>query len=427
MTVQTQHSHTLPWLKSISRELYSLDATPLLGASPPFPWEKLRESFVKAFSLDSLQITPGELAWKEKREITQGIANPCFATQCSATGLDGAVTLLICKEDVEHIMAQVLQISEVVSELQAEDVVTSFHRFLSIEAVCLLNMLEYDPRLSFKIISYSDAVPERALCQDIKITLGKEQIAARVIISSEFRSSWSAFFQKSQPKTAKLDQIQTTVHLEAGRTNIKLEELLEIHPGDFLLLDQMYYNEDNEKSRLLLTLNGKPLFRASLKDGSLHILEIPLQHEVYTPMVEQVTPSDVEPHPEHEEENPFPDVPEDEDEDESLELVEAAKAEEAEAPIGQTPKPKASVKVAQSPPSSTKLSANDIPVTVIVEVASIDISVQKLLELAPGNVLDLNITPENGVNLVVNGRVVGRGELLKIGETLGVRILQIGV
>ena len=54
------------------------------------------------------------------------------------------------------------------------------------------------------------------------------------------------------------------------------------------------------------------------------------------------------------------------------------------------------------------------------------ISVQKLMELQAGNILELNIRPEEGVSLVINGRCVGKGELHRLGNTLGVRILELG-
>jgi flagellar motor switch protein FliN len=48
------------------------------------------------------------------------------------------------------------------------------------------------------------------------------------------------------------------------------------------------------------------------------------------------------------------------------------------------------------------------------------------MELQPGNMLEVDLHPENGVDLVVNGKRIGKGELLRVGETLGVRILDIG-
>ena len=72
------------------------------------------------------------------------------------------------------------------------------------------------------------------------------------------------------------------------------------------------------------------------------------------------------------------------------------------------------------------VSPEEIPLNVIVEVGRVKMPIKSLMELKPGNLLELNVHPENGVDLVVNGSRVGKGELIQIGETLGIRILELG-
>lgn len=72
------------------------------------------------------------------------------------------------------------------------------------------------------------------------------------------------------------------------------------------------------------------------------------------------------------------------------------------------------------------LSTEEIPLTIIVEVDRIQMPIKKLLELQPGNVLELAAKPESAVSLVINGKCVGKGELLRVGDTLGVRIIDLG-
>ena len=69
--------------------------------------------------------------------------------------------------------------------------------------------------------------------------------------------------------------------------------------------------------------------------------------------------------------------------------------------------------------------ADEVPLDVVVEVGHFKITVQKLSELKPGDILDLNFRPEEGVQLVANGHYIAKGELLKIGDLIGVRILDI--
>jgi len=62
----------------------------------------------------------------------------------------------------------------------------------------------------------------------------------------------------------------------------------------------------------------------------------------------------------------------------------------------------------------------------VIEIGQIQMTMEKLLLLEPGNVLDLNINPENGVDLVVNGKRIGKAELVRLGESIGIRILELG-
>ncbi len=68
----------------------------------------------------------------------------------------------------------------------------------------------------------------------------------------------------------------------------------------------------------------------------------------------------------------------------------------------------------------------DVPLSVSVELARLKITLDQLMHLNPGNMLTLPVHPDQGVVLTVNGKKVGRAELLYLGESLGIRILEIG-
>jgi len=68
----------------------------------------------------------------------------------------------------------------------------------------------------------------------------------------------------------------------------------------------------------------------------------------------------------------------------------------------------------------------NLDITIIVEAARFKISLDKLMNLQVGNLIDLAVNPQAGVDLVVNGKKIARAELLNLGETLGVRILDLG-
>ncbi len=63
--------------------------------------------------------------------------------------------------------------------------------------------------------------------------------------------------------------------------------------------------------------------------------------------------------------------------------------------------------------------------TLTAEIGHVSMPLNKLLHLEPGMMIDLAMHPEQGVDLTISGKKVASGELLKLGETVGLRILEI--
>ena len=112
----------------------------------------------------------------------------------------------------------------------------------------------------------------------------------------------------------------------------------------------------------------------------------------------------------------------DEDEFEEFHFEEEEEIEEELPPPQPEPEEEAEPEEELPPPANI----SEVPLTVSVEVGRVRLSAEKLLSLQPGNLIDLPTSPDSRVELVVNGKVVGRGELLRIGDLLGVRVLELG-
>src|SRR6185503_14994494 len=72
-----------------------------------------------------------------------------------------------------------------------------------------------------------------------------------------------------------------------------------------------------------------------------------------------------------------------------------------------------------------QLSAQDIQLSLTVEVGRLKINLDKLLQLKPGNILELPIRPEQGVDLSIGGKKMAKAELVKLGDVLGIKILHL--
>lgn len=67
----------------------------------------------------------------------------------------------------------------------------------------------------------------------------------------------------------------------------------------------------------------------------------------------------------------------------------------------------------------------DVPLEVTVELGRTHQRVRDVLELGPGAVIELNRMAGEPVDVLVNGRVVAKGEVVVIDEAFGVRITEI--
>ena len=197
------------------------------------------------------------------------------------------------------------------------------------------------------------------------------------------------------------------VAVEAARIQMTSEEVRNLEVGEFLLPQHAFYIPGSPKARVFLTYQEQPLFRAKLEDGKLTILEMPLVHEAFLPQGGHSVSSVTEELPE-DEKNLFEGEAIEEGAVSSEKDIESAKSEAI------------SVGLLKEPFDVLK-----IPLSVSVQIGKLRLSVKDLSEMQRGNVLDMNVRPEDGVSLVANGAVFGKGSLILIGDNLGVQITEI--
>lgn len=72
-------------------------------------------------------------------------------------------------------------------------------------------------------------------------------------------------------------------------------------------------------------------------------------------------------------------------------------------------------------------SLDELQLKLVCQVGSVELSFAQLRELGTGSVLELAPRMHEGVDLMINGRRVGQGQLVKVGDGLGVRVLSFAV
>lgn len=68
---------------------------------------------------------------------------------------------------------------------------------------------------------------------------------------------------------------------------------------------------------------------------------------------------------------------------------------------------------------------HDVEMAVTVELGRTRMAVRELLALAPGSVVELDRAAGSPVDVLVNGKLIARGEVVVIDEEFGIRISEI--
>lgn len=417
--VEAPQQQIVDRLRSFSKELYSLDQKPLLDPFFSFPWDDYAASLMKIFGC-TISLTPDTVEWKAKTALFEGISTPYAPIAIDLPGITGTLQLIISRADFENLMSLVLKIE--VDRLQQQDpaFIDQFILFATTQLIACTQAAPSLKSLSPRLSIPTDIPEPGALTLDIHITIGETNGLARLIIPPQFLESWKkARSSDKQASSPTWNELSTTLAVEAGRTFLTPQEIASIQLGDFLPIQHPFFIPDSQKSRMYLTLHGKPLFRAKIKDEKVQILEMPLEHEAFTPIggltmpakpQESLPQAEEMPLLQSEETNPF-----ETEEEEEKESPQPVTAEEMKATT-------VSSRLAKEP-----LQLEDIPLPIIVQLAEITMSVAQIAALQPGNLLDLQIRPENGVSLVVNNRVFATADLVMIGDNVGVQIKELGL
>lgn len=107
--------------------------------------------------------------------------------------------------------------------------------------------------------------------------------------------------------------------------------------------------------------------------------------------------------------------------------MDSAKPQEKPTEASESGSETAGLKLHVSPPAdpSSVDFILDIPLRVSVELGRTKILVQDLLKLHKGSVLELNKIAGEPLEILVNDRVVAKGEVIVINEKFGIRLIDI--
>jgi type III secretion protein Q len=158
---------------------------------------------------------------------------------------------------------------------------------------------------------------------------------------------------------AELSLLRLPLTVESGEARLNMGELRSLNPGDVLMLDHW------PDTQVRLVLEQRLQARAELDGHTLTLLEAPTAMNFMK-------------------EHPM-----------------------TETTVGQ----------------GLDTTLDELPLKLVCQVGSVELSLAQLRALGAGSLVELTPQLQDSVDLMVNGRRIGQGQLVKIGDGLGVRLL----
>ena len=399
------------WLQQIEHVLQGATEAPLWGFPPPFPWEKCSEQVATLLMLPDLQISHKRTHFLKPEELSSGLGTNPVKVSIELTPLLGNALWVMPTEDIAKLTQLVLTPQTAMKGFASSQFQEGFYRYLLLNILEQIDELKPFKDLSAKLGATPSMPQEGSLCIDIAIAHPKVTLWGRLICPPSFHQALKQHF--SSPPEHLIDlplakTVELSLKLEIGQSTLNYSDWKKVQTGDLLILDRCTYDPTLHKGAVTCVLEQAPLFRARLKENHLKIVEYAYYHEGEKLME----------HDFFKEEDSDPSHHELDDDHSPLEKEEGPSSDGDDHLWSPGPD--------ETGAMEKIVSAHEVPLTLTVEVTRLKINLEKLLQLKPGNLIELPVRPEQGVDLILNGKKVAKGELVKLGETLGVKILQIG-
>lgn len=367
----------LSWIRRISSEISESNVIPLFGKAPPFDWGRLSSLLASRFTIPHLTIHAKEQTWREPNEMRKGLGSQVLVDSIVVSPV-GTVFWIMSQEDMAKFTSWILNPKGKTKSLTSEILQEGFYRYLLLE---VLETLQGMPPLKDLTVHLSeeDLPPAgKTFCIDFEIEFDHRSCWGRLAIPSELRTAWIQHFEQmpSEYVPSELSrQLNLQLGVKTGSVLLHQDEWKNIKKGDFVALDRGSYDPRHDSGIAMLTLGPTPLFNVKIKQNKIELVDYAFYYEENMPRETGETPQ------------------------------EPTKLEPAEGEV---------------------VALKELPLYVNIEIARVKMTLDQLMHLNPGNVLELPVHPDQSVSLVVNGQKVGRGELVYLGETLGLRIIEIG-
>ncbi|MCF7851934.1 MAG: type III secretion system cytoplasmic ring protein SctQ [Simkaniaceae bacterium] len=398
------------WIRHLTTVIDESFDVPLFGLPPTFDFERFLAPLKLALHLEDLSLSVANQGWRSEEQLLEGLGDSPSVMALSLSPISSPIFWAISQADLLELSSWTLSPQQRTFHFQDSEIQKGYYHFLILEAIKALRDSNIYSDLSPKLET-TQLTGEKSFTFDIGIHSSEKTVWGRLIVPIAFQSAIKKHYNHHLPSFLELKSkghLFLETDLLAGYVSLTLSQFDGIKTGDFLILDYASYHPNTKKGHFQLAFASRPLLQVKLKDNHLKVLDYAFEMEGNI-MNDDELSQDSQPIEDllHEDDDLFLD-----DEEPPIPELSESPKEELDEEI-------------ETVQEQKMLHPKNVPLILSVEVAKIKISLDQLLQLQPGNVLNTSVQPERGVQLSLNGHIIGKGELLQIGDVLGVRIVEI--
>jgi|GEM_PF-2930995 len=418
------------WLKKITPVIFETLSLSDKGSIPPFNMKSFISSMNTSLGRDDLSITIDKQDFISADAFYKGLGPKTSFVSFSLHPLEGKIFFIMGQDSIKDLISTMEKSNQDPSGICIEnnEVIKGLYTYFITEAIDSIMQLNMYKGLSLAI-SEGSMTELSALSLDISISLANRHFLARVLIPNKIYKAINDHFAFIPPTLQNLDNIpdvNVPLSIRTGSVTLPKKELSAIQEGDFIILNNTFYKPSEKKGSFQMLIGNSPLFQVKLAKDGIKVLDY-----LYFYNEENMNEDEMDSPFDDEEDDEFDlddDYEDDDFEDESEELMdeempfeenrhELLSLEEAEEDEKEN-----AIENPLLSPEKTNLSK--VPLTVHMEIARFSLSLEELKKMSPGSKLPININPLH-VNLVVSGKSIGTGEIIEVGDAIGVKVTEL--
>jgi flagellar motor switch protein FliN/FliY len=411
------------WLPRLQRVTLETTVVPMVGGLPPFPTGQVEKKLAEVLQLKPLHITSDPPEFLEPSagadialELEDG-AEHLMKLHVRAAPLPGTATLVVSTDTLWSLMhAGMGKSVEGLVPLIDGDMTDGFGTFLFCAALHALNTVHYPPHSRLEVAQSPSGLPAATI--SVRLSHGDQTWPMRLVVTEKLLQALRQEMEPRplsslNPELAALVDLQ--VHMPVGRVALPWPELKKIKLGDVVILDHFDLDLATGEGMALLRVGAQDVWSCRVSGGQL-TLEEPFPASAEDQAMSFTPDSNDDLFEDLDEIGSFEDY-----ELEHLPAEESGEASEEGEQVLVAAEPEA------VPHKKGKKSAlaEKLQVQLTVSIGSMNLSARELFELKPGNVLNLPGPVTAAVELIVGADRIGRGELVQLGDAIGVRVVEL--